>query len=98
MNIFFVQKHFEEILANLIRTLTESAKVFQNQAHIQNPHGTGQVFETDWGAAGAPIFFIATAPAHARYRNEAPGGSGDPPPKKIQQNGLFFSKQFFHKN
>ena len=30
---------------------------FQNQAHIRNPHGTGQVFKTIWGAAGAPFFF-----------------------------------------
>ena len=27
---------------------------FQNQAHIWNPHGTGHVFKTIWGAAGAP--------------------------------------------
>ena len=27
---------------------------FQNQAHILNPHGTGHVFKTIWGAAGAP--------------------------------------------
>ena len=27
---------------------------FQNQAHIWNPHGTGQVFKTIWGAAGTP--------------------------------------------
>ena len=25
---------------------------FQNQAHIWNPHGTGPVFKTIWGAAG----------------------------------------------
>ena len=27
---------------------------FQNQAHIWNPRGTGHVFKTMWGAAGAP--------------------------------------------
>ena len=27
---------------------------FQNQAHIWNPHGTGHVFKTIWGAAGVP--------------------------------------------
>ena len=27
---------------------------FQNQAHIWNPRGTGHVFKTIWGAAGAP--------------------------------------------
>ena len=32
---------------------------FQNQAHIWNPHGTGHVPKTIWGAVGAPIFFIA---------------------------------------
>ena len=35
---------------------------FQNQAHIWNPHGTGHVFKTIWGAAGAEppeyIFFF----------------------------------------
>ena len=39
---------------------------FQNQAHIRNPHGTGQVFKTIWapqaaperGTGGAPIFFL----------------------------------------
>ena len=30
---------------------------FQNQAHIWNPHGTGHVFKTIWGALGTPIFF-----------------------------------------
>ena len=29
---------------------------FQNQAHILNPHGTGQVYKTIWGAEGAPNF------------------------------------------
>ena len=29
---------------------------FQNQMHIQNPHGTGQVFKTIWGAAGSPNY------------------------------------------
>ena len=32
---------------------------FENQAYIWNPHGTGKVFKIIWGAAGAPIFFIA---------------------------------------
>ena len=27
---------------------------FQNQAYTWNPHGTGQVFKTIWGTAGAP--------------------------------------------
>ena len=31
---------------------------FQNQAHIRNPHGTGKVFKTIWGA---PIFFSLAA-------------------------------------
>ena len=31
---------------------------FQNQAHIRNPHGTGQVLKTIWGATGAPNFFF----------------------------------------
>ena len=34
---------------------------FQNQAHIWNPHGTGQAFKTIWGAEGAPILFSITA-------------------------------------
>ena len=38
---------------------------FQNQAHIWNPHGTGQVFKTIWGAIGAPIFFFIAAPCGA---------------------------------
>ena len=32
---------------------------FQNQAHIRNPHGTGQVFNTIWSALGAPIFLLS---------------------------------------
>ena len=39
---------------------------FQNQTHIQNPHGTGQVFKTIWVAVGAPIyfyFFITATPS-----------------------------------
>ena len=39
---------------------------FQNQVHIWNPHGTGHVFKTIWGAAGAPIFF------YYRHRPMAP--------------------------
>ena len=31
---------------------------FQNQAHIRNPHKTGQALKTIWGAKGAPIFFF----------------------------------------
>ena len=31
---------------------------FQKQAHILNPHGTGHVFKTIWGAGGARNFFI----------------------------------------
>ena len=31
---------------------------FKNQAHIWNPHGTGQVFKTIWVAACAPKFYI----------------------------------------
>ena len=31
---------------------------FQNQAHIWNPQGTGHVFKTIWGAAGARIAFF----------------------------------------
>ena len=41
---------------------------FQSQAHIWNPHGTGQVFKTIWSAAGTPIFFplfIIAAPSGA---------------------------------
>ena len=30
---------------------------FQNQVHIRNPHGTGQVFKTIWDAEGTPIVF-----------------------------------------
>ena len=29
---------------------------FQNQAHIWNPHGTGHIFKTIWGAEGTPNF------------------------------------------
>ena len=32
---------------------------FQNQAHIWNPHGTGHVFKTIWGAEGTPILFLS---------------------------------------
>ena len=31
---------------------------FQNQAHIRNPHGTGQVIKTIWGVAGTPNLFF----------------------------------------
>ena len=34
---------------------------FQNQAHIWNPRGTGHVFKTIWGAAGARNFFFFIA-------------------------------------
>ena len=45
---------------------------FQNQAHIWNPHGTGHVFKTIWGADGTPIFFFF----HRRRRRHSPGGRG----------------------
>ena len=35
---------------------------FQNQAHIRNPHGTGQVFKSIWDAEGSPIFFTFFLP------------------------------------
>ena len=37
----------------------------KNKTHIWNPHETGQVFKTIWGAAGTPFFLIAAAPSGA---------------------------------
>ena len=46
---------------------------FKNQAHIRNPHGTGQIFKTIWGAAGAPkfvsLFLIAAEGGVSRRPN-----------------------------
>ena len=42
-----------KILTLKIKTF-QNVVQFQNQADIWNPHGTGHVLKTIWGAAGAP--------------------------------------------
>ena len=63
---------------------------FQNQAHIRNPHGTGQVYKTIWGAAGTPIFYCFIAAKGSVSRRPEWGAPGAPnflfyllPPPKL---------------
>ena len=64
---------------------------FQNQAHIRNPHGTGQVFKIIWGAAGAPnfLFFLYITLNTAKGGGFLNGCQGrrrrarDIPPKRV---------------
>ena len=45
---------------------------FQNQAHIWNPRGTGNVFKTIWGAKGTPNFFLFLFFRRRRWRKLTP--------------------------
>ena len=47
---------------------------FQIQAHILNPHGTGQVFKTIWGAEAPEIWDAEGAPNSFIFFITAEGG------------------------
>ena len=58
---------------------------FKNQAHIWNPHGTGQVFKTILGTVGTPNLFPHSFVAaegggflNERWRDRSLGGRGNP--------------------
>ena len=68
---------------------------FQNQAHIQNLHGTGQVSKTIWGAARAPNFIFIAAEGGGFAKRGVYGASPPEGDRNPAEGGCFASIYIF---